>query len=104
MTYIGFYFLIFLGYLNELFCPPVVAKETNREVSCEIHVILGLLPCPPIKLSIPRPTITMRGTWPLFCVNTTLFKYVSIYSMGGLTLFLSRGLPFEPCFQIFENP
>nr|UVW99771.1 serine palmitoyltransferase 2 [Nephotettix cincticeps] len=31
MTYIGFYMLIFLGYLNELFFPPKVAKEVNRE-------------------------------------------------------------------------
>ncbi|XP_054262753.1 serine palmitoyltransferase 2 [Macrosteles quadrilineatus] len=31
MTYIGFYMLIFLGYLNELFFTPKVAKEKNRE-------------------------------------------------------------------------
>ncbi|XP_046663561.1 serine palmitoyltransferase 2 [Homalodisca vitripennis] len=31
MTYIGFYMLIFLGYLNELFFTPKVAQETNRE-------------------------------------------------------------------------
>uniref|UniRef100_A0A1B6MR50 serine C-palmitoyltransferase n=1 Tax=Graphocephala atropunctata TaxID=36148 RepID=A0A1B6MR50_9HEMI len=31
MTYIGFYMLIFLGYLNELFFTPKVAQEANRE-------------------------------------------------------------------------
>jgi len=31
MTYIGFYMLIFLGYINELFFTPKVAQEYNRE-------------------------------------------------------------------------
>jgi hypothetical protein len=33
MTYLGFYLLMFLGYLNQLFFTPEVAIEKNREVS-----------------------------------------------------------------------
>lgn len=34
MTFIGFYMLMFLGYLNQLcFSPKKVAAEKNREVS-----------------------------------------------------------------------
>ncbi|XP_065217801.1 serine palmitoyltransferase 2-like isoform X2 [Planococcus citri] len=31
LAYIGFYVLLFLGYLNQFLFPPVVAKEKNRE-------------------------------------------------------------------------
>ena len=33
MTYLGFYILMFLGYINQLFFAPKVATEKNREVS-----------------------------------------------------------------------
>lgn len=33
LTYLGFYFLMLLGFLNQLIFPPKVAKERNREVS-----------------------------------------------------------------------
>lgn len=33
LTYMGFYFLMLLGFLNQLFFAPKVAKERNREVS-----------------------------------------------------------------------
>ena len=32
MTYLGFYLLMFLGYLNQLLFTPKVAREQNREV------------------------------------------------------------------------
>lgn len=31
-TYLGFYFLIFCGYISQFFFPPKVATEKNREV------------------------------------------------------------------------
>ncbi|KAF6210579.1 hypothetical protein GE061_013685 [Apolygus lucorum] len=31
MTYLGFYILMFLGYINQMFFAPKVARETNRE-------------------------------------------------------------------------
>lgn len=31
-TYLGFYILIICGYINQIFFPPKVAKEKNREV------------------------------------------------------------------------
>jgi serine palmitoyltransferase len=33
MTYLGFYLLMFLGYINQLFFVPKVAMEKNRDVS-----------------------------------------------------------------------
>lgn len=33
LAYMGFHFLLFLGYLNQFLFPPKVAKEKNREVS-----------------------------------------------------------------------
>ncbi|KAJ9593702.1 hypothetical protein L9F63_014750, partial [Diploptera punctata] len=33
MTYLGFYLLMFLGYLNQLLFTPKVAREQNRDVS-----------------------------------------------------------------------
>jgi serine palmitoyltransferase len=33
MTYLGFYLLMFLGYINQLFFTPKVAMEKNRDVS-----------------------------------------------------------------------
>lgn len=33
LTYMGFYFLMLLGFLNQLLFAPKVAKERNREVS-----------------------------------------------------------------------
>jgi hypothetical protein len=33
MTYLGFYLLMFLGYINQLFFTPKVAMERNRDVS-----------------------------------------------------------------------
>lgn len=39
MTYLGFYLLMFLGYINRLFFIPKVAKEkSNREV-CHTFII-----------------------------------------------------------------
>lgn len=37
LTYMGFYFLMLLGFLNQMIFPPKVATERNREVS---HFIL----------------------------------------------------------------
>jgi hypothetical protein len=39
MTYLGFYLLMFLGYINQLFFSPKVAMEKNRDVSiCECQL------------------------------------------------------------------
>jgi hypothetical protein len=39
MTYLGFYLLMFLGYINQLFFTPKVAMERNRDVSiCECQL------------------------------------------------------------------
>jgi len=35
MTYLGFYLLMFLGYINQLFFTPKVAMERNRDVSID---------------------------------------------------------------------
>lgn len=39
LTYMGFYFLILLGYLNQLLFTPKVATERNREVSHFLGII-----------------------------------------------------------------
>jgi hypothetical protein len=45
MTYLGFYLLVFLGYINQLFFPPKVALERNRDVStysCQLISLVNL--------------------------------------------------------------
>jgi hypothetical protein len=45
MTYLGFYLLMFLGYINQLFFIPKVAMEKNRDVSiCECQ-LFSLVNC-----------------------------------------------------------
>lgn len=39
LTYLGFYLLMFLGYINRIFFTPKIATEKNREVS-EINIII----------------------------------------------------------------
>lgn len=38
LAYIGFYVLLFLGYLSQFIFPPKVAKEKNREVCFKLRV------------------------------------------------------------------
>jgi serine palmitoyltransferase len=40
MTYLGFYLLMFLGYINQLFFIPKVAKEKNRDVSICVSTLV----------------------------------------------------------------
>jgi hypothetical protein len=45
MTYLGFYLLMFLGYINQLFFTPKVAMEKNRDVSidgCQLVSLVNL--------------------------------------------------------------
>lgn len=35
LTYLGFYLLMILGYINQLFFAPKVAKEVHRDVSTD---------------------------------------------------------------------
>jgi hypothetical protein len=45
MTYLGFYLLMFLGYMNQLFFTPNVALEKNRDVSiysCQLYSLASL--------------------------------------------------------------
>jgi hypothetical protein len=45
MTYLGFYLLMFLGYMNQLFFTPKVAMEKNRDVSiycCQLCNLVSL--------------------------------------------------------------
>lgn len=39
LTYMGFYFLMLLGFLNQLLFTPKVATERNRDVSHALHAI-----------------------------------------------------------------
>jgi hypothetical protein len=45
MTYLGFYLLMFLGYINQLFFTPKVAMERNRDVSIDGCQLVSLLNC-----------------------------------------------------------
>lgn len=38
LAHIGFYVLLFLGYLSQFIFPPKVAKEKNREVCFKLRV------------------------------------------------------------------
>lgn len=38
LTYMGFYFLMLLGFLNQLLFKPKVATEKNRDVSHVLHL------------------------------------------------------------------
>jgi hypothetical protein len=43
MTYLGFYLLMFLGYINQLFFTPKVAMERNRDVSIDGFWVVSLM-------------------------------------------------------------
>jgi len=43
MTYLGFYLLMFLGYINQLFFTPKVAMERNRDVSIDDCQLVSLV-------------------------------------------------------------
>lgn len=43
LTYMSFYFLMLLGFLNQMIFPPKVATERNREVSHSFHSFYRLI-------------------------------------------------------------
>jgi hypothetical protein len=72
MTYLGFYLLMFLGYINQLFFTPKVARERNRDVStdgCQLvsHVNLSVKKC---RLIRPKRFESHRWGWSTVFVFT----------------------------------
>lgn len=42
LTHLGFYILMFLGFINQLFFVPKVAREKNREVNDNDYLYISL--------------------------------------------------------------
>lgn len=82
LTYMGFYFLMLLGFLNQLLFVPKVAKERNREVS---H------PCviPPRTRLIVRELLLSI----VFCSGETQIQIVAISFWQG----------YAPLYDSFEQ-
>lgn len=97
LTYLGFYFLMLLGFLNQLLFAPKVATESNREVS-------HLSPC---TCSFRQHDLAQSQGWMPVCytlLSDTCFRTFflndnrSIFACGS---FFSQG--YAPLYDSFEQ-
>jgi len=63
MTYLGFYLLMFLGYINQLFFTPKVAMERNRDVSIDGFQLVSLVNLSVKKCRSIRPNRFENHRW-----------------------------------------